>query len=370
MRKKYLSIFLILIYLTTFTGCFNYRDIDKIIFATTLVYDIDPDNNVLVYLEAFESQRTLSKGSEKSQRLIFRGRGKTVFEAIRDISLQSGYEINYTQIKAIIFSEKAARAGIKEFIDVLTRNPQFYLKPYMAVYTGDVEEILQGGFKEEQFVGILINDLMKNVRVSARAIRIQYADFLNQRTELDRASIMTVISRGKNKYRNSVELNGGAVFINDKMVDVIEKSETEAYNFMVNRISSGVMEVISPINKNKFISLEILRNNTKTDINYYKNKVYLTKTINVKASIAESQGEINLNKENINKIEVNANKNLINNANRIFIKFKKKGIDIFNIQDDLENKYKIREKNLIQKTQLNIEPKVTIEGGGKSSSFY
>lgn len=370
MKKRYLSIFLILIYITTFTGCFNYRDIDKIVFATALVYDIDPDNNVLVYLEAFESQRTLTKGSEKSQRLIFRGRGKTVFEAIRDISLQSEYEINYTQIKAIIFSEKAARAGIKQFIDVLTRNPQFYLKPYMAVYTGNVEEILQGGFKEEQYVGILINDLMKNVRVSARAVRIQYADFLNQRTELDRASIMTVISHGKNKYKNSVELNGGAVFVNDKMIDVIEKSETEAYNFIVNRISSGVMEVISPTNKSKFISLEVLRNNTKTDISYDKNKVYLTKKMNVRASIAESQQEINLSKENIKKIEINADKNLINNANKIFNKFKKKGIDIFNIEDDFENKYKIRRKNLIQKTQLNIEPVVTIEGGGKSASFY
>lgn len=369
MKKKSLIIFLILIYTTTFTGCFNYKDIDKVIFATSIVYDVDPDNNVLVYLEAFKSQRTLSKGTEQSQRLVFRGKGKTVFEAIKDINLQSSYKINYTQIKAIVFSEKAARMGIKQFIDVLTRDPEFYLKPYMAVYLGNVEELLKGGFKEEQYVGLLISDLMQNVGVSSRAVQIRYADFLNARTNLDRASIMTAIELGKSKYKNSVELNGGAVFVNDKMVDVIEKSETEAYNFMVNRVQSGAMEVVNPANKNKFISLEILKSKTKTDISYNKNKVYLTKKIKVNASISESQSQINLDEQNIKKIEINADKNLINNGNKIFNKFKKKGIDIFNIQDDLENKYKIREKNLIKNTQLTIEPNVIVEGGGKTGSF-
>lgn len=369
MKKKFLAVFLVLIYITTFTGCFNYRDIDKIIFATSIVYDVAPDSNVLVYLEAFKAQRTLSKGSEQSQRLVFRGMGKTVFEAIKDINLQSSYKINYTQIKAIIFSEKAARKGIKQFVDVMTRDPEFYLKPYMAVYLGSVEELLQGGFKEEQYVGLLISDLMRNIGTSSRAIRIRYADFLNARTKLDRASIMTAIQLGKNKYKNSVELNGGAVFVNDKMIDVIEKSETQAYNFMVDRVQSGVMEVINPNNKNKFISLEILKSKTKTDINYDNNKIYLTKKINVDTSVSESQGQINLDEANIKKVEINADKNLINNANKIFDKFKKKGIDIFNIQDDLENKYKIRENGLIKKTQLTIDPKVTIEGGGKTGSF-
>lgn len=369
MKKKFCAIFLILIYLTTFTGCFNYRDIDKVIFPTSIVYDIDPDNNILVYLEAFKSQRTLSKGSEQSQRLVFRGVGKTVYEAIKDINLQASYAINYTQIKSIIFSEKAARSGIKQFVDVLTRNPEFYLKPYMAVYIGSVEELLKGGFKEEQYVGLLFSDLMRNVGVSSRAIRIRYADFLNARTNLDRASIMTVITLGKNPNKNSVELNGGAVFINDKMVDTIEKSETEAYNFIVNRVESGVMEVVNPQNKNKFISLEVLKSNTKTDINYYKNKIYLTKKINVRASITESQGQIDLDEQGARKIQINADKNLINNCNRIFNKFKKKGIDIFNIEDDLENKYKIRRKDIIKKTQLTIEPDVKIEGGGKTGNF-
>lgn len=369
MKKKIAAIFLMLIYMVTFTGCFNYADLDKILFVTAIVYDIDPDNSIDVYLEAFMSQRTISKGTEKAQRLIFRGNGKTAFEAIKDINLRSSYKVNYTQNKAIIFSEKAARAGVKQFIDIERRNHEFYLKPYVAVYLGNIQDLLQGGFKEEDYVGFLLNDLMNNEGQASRAIRLQYRDFLNTRTEPDRVNVMTAITVDKTKNKNSVELNGGAVFKNDKMVDTVDKSETQAYNFMIGKVQAGSMEVLDPTSKNAFISLDILKSKTKTDVVPYKNKVEVNKKIDVKTSIAESQNYITLDEKTIEKIQENAEKNLINNSKKIFDKYKKKGIDIFNIEDDYENKYKVRKPNLIKSSELHIEPNVIIEGGGKSGTF-
>lgn len=370
MKKKILSLLLTLVYVSTFTGCFSYKDIDQSIFVTAIAYDVAPDNDIIVYIETFKSQKTLSKGSEKAQRLVFRGRGKTVFEAIRDINLSTSYKVDYTQNKAIIFSDKAARMGIAKFIDVQRRNQQFYLKSYMAVYLGNVEDLMKGGFKEEDYIGLLLSDLINNIGVSSRAIKFQYTDFLNQRTQPDRAVVMTAITTKENQERNSIDLNGGVVFKNDKMVDRIEKNETEAYNFMVNQVKSGTMEIASPTKNDKFVTLEILNSATKTDITPYKNKYYLKKTIKIKANISESQDYITINQDTNNKIEVGAEKNLINNSMLLFNKFKKKNVDIFNISDSYENKYRVRKKDLIKNTELQVIPKVTVEGGGKAGSFY
>lgn len=369
MKKRVASLISILICSVMLTGCFNYKDIDHILFVTAIAFDIDQNNNVVTYIEAFQPVKSAIKSQQGQQRLIFKGTGKTAFESLNDINLHSSYELNYTQVKAYVVSEKAAKKGIKPFIDLGQRRIQFYLKPYVATYFGNVEELMQSKFKENEYVGFLLSQLIMNAGTASRAVSLQYNDFLNRRTEKDRGVVMTAIDLRESKYKNSVQLDGGAVYQNDKLVDRMDISETEAYNFMIDKVGSGSMEVVNPINKKSFISLWILNSKTKTKSKYYGGKFHVKKIIKVKTAVIESQDYINYDKAMQTRIEENAEKNIINNCNKIFNKYKSKNEDIFSIGDQYENQYKKRKKNILKDTVLEVEPDVEIGRSGKSSSF-
>lgn len=351
------------------TGCFNYKDIDNVLFVTTVVFDIDDDNNVITYLEVFQPIKSMVKGQQGQQRLVFRGTGKTAFEALNDINLHCSYELNFTQVKAYIYSEKAAKKGIKPFVDLVRRRIQFYLRPYVATFIGNVEELMKGGFKENEYVGFLLSQLIINTGASSRAVEIQYNDFLNKRINSDRSVVMTAIDIRSAQNKNSVELDGGAIFKNDKLIDKMDKSETEAYNFMIGKVSSGSMEVLNPETNRDFISLWILNSKTTTKGKFYGGKFHVKKIVNVKVAFLESQSPITYNKYMQKQIEQNAEKNIINNCNKIFNKYKEKNEDIFNVRDVYENIYKKGSPDIIKNTVIDIEPHVQIERSGKASTF-
>ena len=91
--KKFLCCLLIIC--TSFLGgCFNYNDIDKVIFATACIIDVDNQGNPILYVEAFRPQKTVTSSSNSDQRILFRSSKKTMFETIRDINLSSNYKLN------------------------------------------------------------------------------------------------------------------------------------------------------------------------------------------------------------------------------------------------------------------------------------
>ena len=51
MKRKLASILSIIIFSIMFIGCFNYREINKITFATSIIFDRDEYDNVILYID-------------------------------------------------------------------------------------------------------------------------------------------------------------------------------------------------------------------------------------------------------------------------------------------------------------------------------
>jgi hypothetical protein len=120
------------------TGCFNYRDINRVLFETAVLIDIDENDNIILYTESFKAFKGTAQGVEQGVRLLNRAEGKTLFEAVRNLNLASGFKHNYTQNKALMFSERAARKGLKTVLDFIDRDQEFLVRPYVFVYIGIV----------------------------------------------------------------------------------------------------------------------------------------------------------------------------------------------------------------------------------------
>jgi Ger(x)C family germination protein len=371
MKKTLLCIFLIsCIFLS---GCYGYRDINTVVFTTSIIFDIDKQNNPVIYLEIFKPAKTASKSSEQAQRMVLKGTGKTAYEALNDANLASSFKIDFSQNKAIIYTKRAAEHGIKNYFDIFRRDSQFVIRPYMAVYDGDVERLAKGNFEEEQFVGLFLWDLIDNVGASSRTVQSSLNQFLSMRVSPEKTDVLTVIKISDEEPVPTLVLEGGAIIKDDKLKDIIPATEGEAYNFLTNQVKTGSMEISDPNNKSKYISLRIEKSKTYTDVNLKGGKIKLKKKINVKASIVETQDYINLTDNEIKKIEKGAEKNLITACYNVFNKYKKEDVDIFMVGEEVENRYGDNmindKKNIIEDTELEVEPHVSIDSPGKARRY-
>ena len=142
MKRKLASIIFLIICSLILTSCFNYKEINQMTFATSVIFDKDENNNVIIYIDCVKPYRNAGDSSDEGKRMIFKGEGKTSLEAIRDISEISSNKLNFSQVRAYIFTEQVAQDGIKKHIDLINNDQQFGFKPYMFVYFGEISDIL------------------------------------------------------------------------------------------------------------------------------------------------------------------------------------------------------------------------------------
>jgi len=367
--KKIVS--LIIIMSLFFSGCFSYSDINKILFVTSVIIDIDKDKRPIIYVEAFKPFRSSSSGSEKGQRILIQGTGKTAYEALRDINLATSYKLNYTQNKIVMFTIRAAKEGIDNWIDIFDRNQEFVIRPYLVMTEESPENLLNLGVSEQEYLGILLKDLISNEGASTRSVRLSLNDYLNLRLIGSKTEVVTLIGIKKDQLDQRMEILGGAIIKNDKFETVLPRVDGEGYNFLMNTLKTGSLEVSNPNNKDKFISLNILKNNTKTYIEYDGKRVKLIKDIEVKTNIEEIQKNAFLNDKTIIELKKKSEDNIKKACMRVFKKYKDENLDIFQVQEMFERKYpKVKIDNVIGITELEIIVNENLEGSPDTQDFW
>lgn len=366
--KKILLLLLLTVSLT-FEGCFNYRDLDKALYVTSVIVDTSDENTVEVYAEAFRPFRSNASASGKGERIIFKGKGKTIFEAIRDMNLTSSYKLNYTQNKIIIYTKRAAEKGMDITINFFDRDQEFIFRNYIVVLLGDPKQLLNLDIKEEEYLGVFVYNLIDNLGASSRAVKLSMNDFIvKSYQKVD--TVITAISVRSDVSDKKVEINRGAVISNYKLIDIMTKMEGEGYNFLIDNIKTGTLEVPNPDAPNNFSTLEILNSSTTTKLYKDGDKYILKKKIKVKTSIAGAQIGLSFDKKTIKKIEQTAEVNITKACNLVYNDYKKKNVDIFAIGLSYERLFnKPEPKNIISNTDLEMDVKVDIEGSSNIKNF-
>ena len=351
------------------SSCFSYRDINTVSFVTAMLIDVDDHGWPIVYTEAFKG----SKGSAAQgvdQRVLFEGVGKTMFEAIRNMNAVSSYKLNFTQNKVILFTQKAAELGVSDYLDFLDRDQELLLRPYIGVYVGDPEKLMKLEIIQEKYIGILLKEIILNIGSSSRAITLSFNDFYNQRLMGDKTSVLPIIDLKRNSLDAKLEINGGAVIKEDKMVSILTNQQGQGFNFLMNSIIGGTLEITNPCNINKFVTLEIRKSKTKTEVNYYDNIIHLKKKITVNVDFGEAQNKFTFTKKNVNEIQEKSEQNIVKACNALFQTYKDKGIDTFDITEQFNEKYpNITIPNIIKKTELKVDVEVQIMNIGDDKNF-
>lgn len=357
------------------TGCFSYRDVNRVVFVMSVGIDVDEHDNPVLYVEAFHGFRAPQASEGQESRLIFTGSGKTVFEAIRHINRSSAFKLNYTQNKAVIFSEKAAELGLDKFLDVLFRDQELLTRQFIYVSKVDIEELMDIKMQEEEFLGIFLFDLAENMPILTKRPYMRIDDFYINRKLGSKINVLFTISKLGNPFIDRIDLSTLVIMNEDKMISELNHDETFIYSIIDDNLQSGYITIPNPQVPDMLITLEILKSNTKTSVKYNDSgNIDITKEVNMRATIAEVQGTFTLSSSKERHIlQENAEKKIKMDSMALYEKYREDDIDIYNLKRDIDIKYpnaNIDEDTLFDSINFNVNVSVFIEGSTDVVDFY
>lgn len=353
------------------TGCFSYIDINRVIFVTALIIDVDEEGAPIFIAEAFHSFRSNESNTERGNRVFYKSKGETVFDAVRQLNSYSSYKLNYTQNRAIIFTERAAKHGLKEFLDFLHRDQELLIRTFILIYIGnDPEELMEANLKENEYLGLYLYETQENpVLAGQRAIE-RFNQYLNNRLKGRKVDILTTFTHDKIMGEDKINIAGAAVMQEDKLVSILSNDEVRIYHLFMDTLHTGLLIVPHPVYPDKKVVLEVLGGNTKTSIKMEEDTIILKKSIDIRTTFAETQESIVLDEDTVEKLQQEAAFKIENEAKELFNLYKEMGIDLFEVQDIFETKYpQVTIPNVMEATDLEIDVNVKIEGSTDILNF-
>ena len=363
LKKVIVSFFCFILCIFNFIGCYDYKDINKVTFVTSIIFDENEVGNIDIYLDCVKSYRSSNESSDKGRRVLYKGQGKTVLEAIKDINMYSSSKLDFTQCKGYIFTEKAAKKGIRKYIDIINKNQEFMIRPYMFVLFGSPYELLNEVTVDEEYLGVFIDDLVQRMNKSPRVVAINANEYLEHRTNYGNLLVLGALSIRDDMEEKRLELSGGALLKDEVLIRRIRAEEGMSYNLLKGDLKGGTLEVMSPEDENSFITLDIKNAKTKTSISYDGKNINLYKDIKIKCTIGESQSRLIVDEKLLKLLELEEEGILKQYLELFFENFKESNIDIVNVGNLFYRKYpeEIIKEEPIKITNLNLNIDIEID---------
>jgi len=383
---KTLFIFFFLSLITGCSGDSNYRELNDL--AITSVISIDKnDNNYTVTAQIINAKKAESSSSEQQSQInSFKSNGESVLEALRKLSLDVPKRIYVGHLKLIIISDEVAKEGITEIVDFFLRDPETRKEFNMAISTGSkAEDVLKITTPIEDFPG---DEIIDSIRLSSSryggTIQMLLDDYIARLLKEGISPYVPLIKivgneeEGNSKEnvegietKTSIVIEGVAIFQGDKMVSTLSSEEAMYLNAVSQELKRTVFNTSC---EEGHTLIEISGADTK--LKFDKGKNEMTVNISLNGDVAETNCNINLDKDKtINQIEEEGKKQFEENTLAVIEKIQKEAkADVFgfgnhlykrhyeywqSVKDDWENRgYQALKINL--KVNLKIHRKGAI----------
>ena len=371
MKKVILLISLIIIC----SGCFNYNELNNYAIATGMAIDIN-NNEYEVSVLISNSPKSSNQASGKNYTtVVYSGKGKTIYEAIKQIGLISPKELYIGHLSVLIISEDVAKTGINSSIEFLLQEPRSKKNFYVAISKDSkAKDVLSvtsplTDFPSQNLATNLKTTTSLQGSVNATDFNTTLYKLVNIGIDLS-LNGFSIVGDTKNGVKNSnietnvpkayIKLSPLAIFKDDKLVSWTTKNESRGINIINDKI------------KEIYLRLDCDGGDIVVDTEDLETKKTIDKNGNItlktsgKASISEISCDIDLTKQsNINKLEKKIENKIIELEKSAIKLSKKYSTDIFGIglmyYQDYPDKYnKIKDynnfyNNIKFKTKVDIK---------------
>lgn len=342
------------------------------------VMGLDFENDkVLLTAEVIEpvpakEKTSIGKGTAVT---YVQGIGDNLFDAFRDITLKFDRKLYIAHNKIIILGEEFAKEASINDIDLLVRDHEQRETAYLLIAKGskayDVMGVASG---LEEIPGNYILKLVENFKYNPKAINVDLAEYLRYFYYMGQQPVLGIIEKKEKRKINKLEetsgekeyeltILGGAAFNKEKLVGYLSVVETKGFNFIMERVKTGIVTFPTPIasvdetstptpsvesdirskksTKIHMSTMDIIKLKAKKDVEIIDNNIVLKTKIKLRGSLEEMTGDIDITKqENIKLIEKFCSKEIKRGTSNIIIKAQKEfKSDIFGFGSVFHRKY-------------------------------
>ncbi|SHK15303.1 spore germination protein KC [Anaerobranca californiensis DSM 14826] len=257
--KKAVKIISILCLLLVSTGCWDSIELDDLGIVVAMGIDKEEEGFTMT-LQIIKPQ---PKGQDGNEGKIWVGAssGQTLFDASKNFRAKVPARLTFMHNQIIIIGEKAAKDGLDDIIDFLSRNREIRYKSWVIITQGEAKKVLQltPGLQPtlfEEIIGLIENkdewakqetSTIKDFLISfsnpykdivtARLILVDPEVMGSQQEEVDQMSSATVTMQKK------IILDGASVIKGSKLSGWMTKTETRSYLFLKGKASEAIIVV-------------------------------------------------------------------------------------------------------------------------------
>ncbi len=380
MNKTIISLLLIVSITIFSTGCWSYREIDKLALVSGIAVDKNNlDNNYELTAEIIDITASTREPKFNSTRISSKGNG--FFDCLRNMINLSAKQLFLSHASVLIISEDAARDGILPLLDWILRDSEPRITLYPLVSEAEyAKEILSAHSLSTEIRSFEIEDMIISNDKLSKIPNIKVYEIINDISSSGIYAVLPTVKSVINEGTRTMALSGGAIFNKDKLAGYMGLEDVKYYLFVRNKISGGLITIGFPSDiPIDNITLEILRNKTKVTPMFSNNELYMDIKIKTKVFIAESDTNIDIiNKSIIEQLEFTAEESIKNNIisliNMIQADY---GLDIFGFGDIVKEKmpklWKEINNNwdeIFKELKVEVDVDVNIRGSGHSSKTF
>ena len=273
-------------------------------------------------------------------------------------------------LQAIVISEKAAKEGITDYLDLFLRHPRPSTHAYVFISKGSAKELLS--LQTDLYSPVeIIRGIARTETLMSRTILDVYEMLKDGDTAIPMIEKLPP-EKGKKPNQTIPYLNQTAIFNKDKMVGSMDDSLTRGAMWIRNEIKEARITII-PKNENEPITLAVLNAKTKLVPKISDDKWKITIKGKASGIIIVNYGNQNLkDKKTIDELEKEFAKEIEKRmAKTIQYVQKEKKVRMFEFGEAFERKYpkrwnevKDRWEEIYPTVEVDYDMKVNIRSSG------
>lgn len=279
------------------SGCWNYREIDRVAIIAGLA--IDKDETVNKYKITAEVYGTdIGKGSEGSIKSeLYESEGASIFDAVRNLINVSGRRAYWAHCKVVIINAAIAEKDISPMLDWLYRDAELRRDVKILLSEkGKAEDILKTNSALENTASYHLYAMMEAQSGVNKFPNIELWEVIEHINTENKSMLLPLVEVEKGKNKNISTIKGSGILKNGKLIGLLSPEETNYALWLQGKIKDGLFVITDNEKKSSYTTYEIFGFKRKVDISNSKG---LSIKVNIKCDvgIAEITNNIDFNEK-------------------------------------------------------------------------
>jgi spore germination protein KC len=340
---KKLILLLVPLLLCGCTHDFSRKEIDDI--DLVLVLGIDYSNNQYTVSGLYNSGSASAGGGSSSNsgsgtgsEKIAQGKGKTAYQALEDLKLKNKKTISLAQTGSFLIGSDAAKHGIRESLDFLSRDETIKMEGLIYVIKDKkASDFMNEGIKNKQTIHEDLEAMKQKQQETLTRNDNTVVNILNDMDQTLSSILVPYLIADKSGYL----IQGYAVFDQYKLKDYLDEETSDGVNFLKNIMRSY------PVYLEDKISLLISYTNTKLKAKISDREISVKIKLNFETTVKEVLMEQDIFKrKELDKLTGEQNSYIKDILEKATNYSKISGLDIFGLARLVENQNVSEWKNI------------------------